>query len=262
MSLDIFAAKKKSGEKISMVTCYDHWSAQLIDQSPVDAILVGDSLAMVMYGETSTLTASLEMMRLHTKAVAQGLKSKPLISDLPFLSYRKGLKPTMDAVETLMRAGAHGLKLEGLLGNEDLIRHIVQSGVPIMGHLGLTPQSLHQLGGYKVQGRSPEAGRLIMDHAKKLQDLGCFSIVLECLPQELAKQISLELSIPTIGIGAGADTDGQILVLHDLLGLNVNFKPKFVRHFAKLDAPISSALEEFHQKTLNGSFPSNGESYS
>ncbi|MEI8348371.1 MAG: 3-methyl-2-oxobutanoate hydroxymethyltransferase, partial [Pseudomonadota bacterium] len=227
--------KKKAKELISMVTCYDYWSARVLAKSKIDALLVGDSLAMVMYGHPNTLAADIPLMAQHTLAVKRGAPGKFVVADMPFLSFRKGIKSTMDAVEALMRAQANAVKIEGVLGHEKVISHIVQSGVPVMGHLGLIPQSIHQLGGYRVQGKKANNAPLLIDQAKCLEDLGVFALVLECLDEETANEISQSLSIPTIGIGAGRGADGQILVLHDLLGADPDFNPKYLKKFAQLD---------------------------
>lgn len=256
-----FKEMKGKGQKIAMVTCYDFWSAKLLNKSKLDALLVGDSLAMIMHGESTTLPATLEMMALHTQAVTRGAPDKFVIADLPFLSFRKGLKEAMDAIQVLMQAGAQAVKLEGVDGNEDIIKHTVRSGVPVMGHIGLTPQSIHQIGGFKVQGRLAEAAERLLAEAKSLEDCGCFSVVLECVPAALAGLISKKLSIPTIGIGAGLDTDGQILVLQDMLGLNSGFKPKFLRKFLDGENIILSALENYSSAVKSQSFPSIEESY-
>ena len=256
-----FIQKKKEKEKITMVTCYDYWSACLLNETPVDTLLVGDSLAMVMHGHNSTLPATNEMMALHTQAVAKGAPKKFIVADMPFLSTRKSLSESMHAVDLLMKAGASAIKIEGAAGHFDLIKHIVESGVPVMGHLGLTPQSIHQLGGFKVQGKNAESEDQILTAAKSLQDAGAFSLVLECVPTELAQKISQQLEIPTIGIGAGLHTDGQVLVLQDLLGLNTQFKPKFLRHFAQGAEWFKGGINEFCQSVKNESFPSQEESY-
>jgi 3-methyl-2-oxobutanoate hydroxymethyltransferase len=256
-----FKNKKSIGEKISVITCYDYSSARIANQSKVDAILVGDSLAMTMYGEKSTLPATTDLMAQHTTAVAKGAPEKFIIGDLPFLSYRMSLSENMSAVAQLMRAGAHALKLEGVSGNEELIKHIVESGIPVMGHLGLTPQSVHQLGGYKVQGRVSTQAELILAGAKKLEDLGCFSVVLECVPASLAREITQQIQIPTIGIGAGPDTDGQVLVWQDLLGLNLDFQPKFVRKYLPGGDLILKALDSFAGDVAGGRFPNEKESF-
>lgn len=261
--MNIYDIQKKKSEKIkiSMITCYDYSFARILNQSPVDMILVGDSLAMVMHGYDNTIQADLNMMRLHTQAVAKGAPDKFLVSDMPFLANRKGLSENMGNVEVLMRSGAHAVKIEGARGNTDLIKHIVESGVPVMGHLGLTPQSLHQLGGFKLQGKEKHQGEQIFANAVALQEAGCFSLVLECVPSSLAQKISQELKIPCIGIGAGVYVDGQVLVLQDLLGMNSQFSPKFVRHFFSGEAVFGKVFADYHQAVLDESFPNIKESW-
>lgn len=256
-----FLKKKDCKEKISMVTCYDYWSAKIIADSKVDTILVGDSLAMVMHGHPTTLPVDVDLMALHTQAVVRGAPDKFIVADLPFLSYRKDLTTNMEAVEKVMKAGAHAIKLEGVFGNEELIHHIVQSGVPVMGHIGLTPQSIHQLGGFKVQGRKKDAAELLKEQAVTLEQAGSFAVVLECVPTALAENITQKLHIPTIGIGAGPHTDGQVLVLQDLLGLNKGFKPKFLRQYLNGFELIQNALNEFNDTVKSGDFPNIEESY-
>ncbi len=262
MTIPEFVSKKSKGQKISMITCYDATFAKLIEQTNIDAILVGDSASMVMHGQKTTLNISTSMMASHVQAVATGITKKIIIGDMPFLSYRKSLDANMEAVETLMKAGSHALKLEGAEGNLKLIEHVVQSGVPVMGHLGLTPQSVYTLGGFKVQGREKKSQDKILQDALALQDAGCFSVVLECVPSALAKIIAQELHIPVIGIGAGPAVDGQVLVLQDLLGLNQNFKPSFLRHYLNGAELVQNALNHFHQDVAEGKFPSEKESYS
>lgn len=246
---------------ISMVTSYDSWSAALIEKSPIDCILVGDSAAMVMHGESTTLAATVDMMTLHTRAVCQGAPNTFVVTDLPFLSYRKGIPAAMDAVQKICQAGAQAVKLEGADGHLDVIRHIVESGVPVMGHLGLTPQSVHTLGGHRVQGRNSEAAQKLIHQAKALEAAGCFSIVLECIPESLARQITDALTIPTIGIGSGPGTSGQVLVFQDLLGLNTGFHPVFVRKYLEGDELIGQALDAFAEDVKERSFPTLDESY-
>lgn len=253
--------KKKSKEKISMVTCYDYWSARILNQTDIEVLLVGDSLAMVVYGHSTTLPATVEMMSRHTEAVARGAGKKFIVSDLPFLSFRKGIPAAMDAVHDLMVSGAQAVKLEGVDGHEKTIEHIVKSGVPVMGHIGLTPQSVHALGGHKVQGKSQFQSAELIRQAKTLEDLGCFSIVLECVPESVGKKITEETTIPTIGIGAGAHTDGQVLVLQDLLGTNSNFSPKFLRKYEDMETAILEAVNKYVQDIQKGNFPSLEESY-
>jgi 3-methyl-2-oxobutanoate hydroxymethyltransferase len=261
MTILDFKKKKLGGEKITVVTCYDYWSAKIIDETPIDAILVGDSLAMVMHGHNSTLPATVDLMCSHISAVARGAKSKFIIGDMPFLSFRKGLSRNMDAADKMMKAGSHALKLEGAVGNEKLIHHMVESGIPVMGHIGLTPQSVHQLGGYKVQGKTDSSRDWLKDQAKRLEQSGCFSVVLECVPQDLAAEISSLVQIPTIGIGAGQQTDGQVLVLQDMLGFFKDVQPKFVRRFMNGYALMTSALEDYVKAVKAGDFPSQKESY-
>jgi 3-methyl-2-oxobutanoate hydroxymethyltransferase len=257
-----FIQAKADGRRLSMVTCYDYTFARLLSTSAIDGILVGDSAAMVMHGHRSTLSATLELMRLHTEAVARGAEGKFLVADMPFLSYRKGLPAALDAVHVLMSAGADAVKLEGVDGHEDVIERVVQSGVPVMGHLGLQPQSVHAYGGYRVQGREENAAKAILRQAAALEELGAFAIVLECVPASLAREITAAIRIPTIGIGAGNGCDGQILVLQDLLGLNTDFRPKFARPFVQGARCVSDALARFDEAVKAGTFPSTEESYS
>ena len=261
MIIQDFLKKKRDGVAISMVTCYDSWSAALIAQTDIDCVLVGDSLAMVIYGHENTLPMNTETMAAHTAAVRRGLPEKFLIGDLPFLSYRKGLENAMTNVEKLMQAGANAVKLEGAEGNIDLVRHIVESGVPVMGHLGLTPQSLHQLGGFRVQGRGEGAAAKLREQALALEEAGCFSLVLEAIPGEVAAEVSTSLSIPAIGIGAGSAVDGQVLVLQDLLGVTTAFRPKFVRTWMDGSTIIRQALQAYHEDVVSGEFPNGRESY-
>lgn len=256
-----FSAQKLAGKKISMITCYDYWSAKLLNQTDIDCILVGDSLAMVMHGHSSTLPASANLMALHCAAVARGAGEKFIVGDMPFLSYRKGLTANMNAVEKIMKSGVQAIKLEGAKGNLSLVKHIVESGVPVMGHLGLTPQSIHQLGGFKVQGKDSSAADNLIEDAEALQEAGCFSLVLEAVPTELAKMITRRLSIPTIGIGAGPHTDGQVLVLQDMLGFNEDFKPKFLRHYMNGANQFKRAISQYHKDIVSGEFPTDKESY-
>jgi 3-methyl-2-oxobutanoate hydroxymethyltransferase len=256
-----FAKRKRCGDKISMVTCYDHWSARILNATDVDTLLVGDSLAMVMHGYDSTVHATVDMMATHVAAVRRGAPDKFIIGDMPFLSVRKGLEHAMDAVMQLMQAGSNCVKIEGAAGQLDTMAHIVESGVPVMAHLGLTPQSVEAFGGHKVQGRNEGDAAQILEAARAVQAAGCFALVLECVPAELGRVITEQLDIPTIGIGAGADTDGQVLVLHDLLGMDTSFKPKFLRHYADGGATISGAVNRYHSDVRSGEFPSREETY-
>ena len=260
-NLGLFELRKKDRVPISMVTCYDAWSAKILDQTNVDCLLVGDSLAEVVHGFDSTVYATDEMMALHTAAVARSAKKKFIVADMPFLSCSRGILHAMKTVEKLMRAGANALKIEGASHQLEIIEHIVASGVPVMGHLGLQPQAIHNLGGKKVQGKEKAAAEQILVEANELQRVGCFSLVLECIPRELGKCVTHSLKIPTIGIGAGPETDGQVLVLHDLLGLDENFSPKFLRKYANLHKVVSSALDKYHSDVQSCQFPSVSECY-
>ncbi len=261
MNSQDFIRRKTEGIPITMVTSYDSWSAALIERSSVDTILVGDSLAMVMHGDDTTILADTQMMAMHVRAVRRGAPKGFIIGDMPFLSYRKGLTQAMETVEVLMRAGANAVKLEGVSGHEEIISHIVGSGVPVMGHLGLTPQSVHQFGGFRVQGKKSGDQQRIMEEALKLQELGCFSVVLECIPASLGQEITEALRIPTIGIGAGSMVDGQVLVLHDMLGLIEAEPPKFVRQYMDGASLMIDALNRYDQESKERVFPSKKESY-
>lgn len=256
-----FAKKKLNKEKFSMVTCYDFWSAQILNKSSVDCILVGDSAAMIMHGHDSTLPMDIKTMVLHVSAVKKGAPNKFIVADMPFLTHRKGTKYAMDCVEQLMRAGANAVKIEAQPGHEKIIKHIVESGVPVMGHVGLIPQSVHQLGGYKIQGKDTSSSLRLLALSKVLEEVGCFALVTECIPETLAKKITMQLQIPTIGIGSGNETDGQVLVLQDLLGCQNGFQPKFVRNFTNLHDIILSAVNEYHNTVAEKAFPSSKEIY-
>lgn len=261
-AVDEFARAKAAGRKISIVTAYDAWSARLVARSNVDAILVGDSAAMVVHGHDTTLPATLSLMAMHTRAVARAAAGKFVIADLPFLSYRKGIPAAMTAVGLLVRNGAQAVKLEGVEGHADVIRQIVGSGVPVMGHLGLTPQSVHRFGGFRVQGRSDAAAVALVEQARTLEDLGCFAIVLECVPALLGARLTSELTIPTIGIGAGAATDGQVLVLQDLWGVDSGPAPRFVRRYVDGETVLTDALNAYDSDVKGTRFPGPEESYS
>jgi 3-methyl-2-oxobutanoate hydroxymethyltransferase len=256
-----FKNSKKSGTPISIVTCYDYWSAKIINETGIDAVLVGDSAAMVMHGYKTTINATIEMMIYHVSAVKKGLTDKFLIADLPFLTHKKGNKFLMNSVDVLMKAGAHSVKIEGAGGNLKAIKSVVESGIPVMGHIGLTPQSFNQLGGYRVQGKDDKTAELLIEDAKLLEEAGCYSIVLELIPSALAKTITENISVPTIGIGAGQYTSGQVLVLQDLLGMNKDFKPKFLKFFMDGFNQIKTALDQYDHEVKQNVFPSDKESF-
>jgi len=251
--LDIIA-RKKEGKKISMVTCYDYTSALIVAKTNMDIILVGDSLGMTMQGYKNTVPCTIDMMAMYTHAVVKGAPEKFILGDLPFLTMRKGLESAMNAVEKLIHAGANAVKFEGVV-DEDLVRHVVNSGVPVMGHIGMTPQFFYQLGGFKVQGKDGASAEKILQDAIALEKAGCFGIVLECMPIGLAQKITEMLDIPTIGIGAGPHTDGQVLIWQDLLGMNPDFKPKFVKTYFNAFDPIHNALIAYDKEVKEGIFP-------
>jgi 3-methyl-2-oxobutanoate hydroxymethyltransferase len=262
MTANDFRRAKAQGRKLSMATCYDYTFARLLAKSPIDGILVGDSAAMVMHGHETTLTATVEMMRMHVTAVARGAGDKLVVADMPFLSYRKGLPAAMDAAHVLMAAGAHAVKLEGVAGHEEVIAQLVGSGVPVMGHLGLQPQSVQAYGGFKPQGRDAVGALAISRQATALEELGAFAVVLECVPAMLAETITGSIGIPTIGIGAGVGCNGQILVLQDLLGMNSSFRPRFARRFCDGETAILEALAGYDRAVKLAEFPGAEESYS
>lgn len=261
MNIFDFYKKKIQGDKISMITCYDYTSARILATTSVDCLLVGDSVAMTMHGFKDTLSATLPMMCFHTAAVARGAGDKFIVSDLPFMSYRKSLSKNVSAAESLIQAGARAVKLESAAGNIKLIQHLVESGIPVMGHLGFTMQLIHVLGGYKIQGKTQESALRLKEDALLLQEAGCFALVLECIPTELATDVTQSLSIPTIGIGAGPSTDGQVLVFQDLLGLNTDFKPKFVKTFMNGYEQVKSGIETYIDAIKTGGFPQNEHCY-
>jgi 3-methyl-2-oxobutanoate hydroxymethyltransferase len=262
MNILDFKKKKQEHTKICMITCYDYPSACIVAASHVDCVLVGDSVAMTVHGHPNTITATLEMMVLHTKAVARGITSQFIVSDLPFLFHKKSLALTVDAVMQLMQAGASAIKIEGADTDTcHTINHLVQAGVPILGHIGLTPQSIHQLGGFKVQGKNPEQADLLIQQAHNLAASGCCAIVLECVPHLLAKTITESISIPTIGIGAGAATDGQVLVWHDLLGLDSRLNPKFAKKYCQGKELFLEAVNQYAHQVHQVHFPEDIHSF-
>ncbi len=252
----IFQQKKKHSQPISMLTAYDYPTALIMDQAGIDAILVGDSLGMVVLGYENTLPVTMEDMLHHCKAVARGAKSALLIGDMPFMSYQVTIQEAVrNAGRFLQEAGMDAVKLEGGRERLETVRAIVSTGIPVMGHLGLTPQSVNQLGGFRPQGRSVTAAQRLYEDALQLQEAGCFSIVLESIPGRLASLISRRLEIPTIGIGAGVGCDGQVLVTHDLLGLFERFTPKFVKKYADLNAAMKRAFAEYIDDLETRRFP-------
>ncbi|WP_142413154.1 3-methyl-2-oxobutanoate hydroxymethyltransferase [Hathewaya massiliensis] len=256
-TIGTFLEAKSKGEKLTMLTAYDYSMAKLIDESGINGILVGDSLGMVCLGYKDTLSVTMEDMIHHTKAVSRGAKNALIVGDMPFLSYQTS---TYDAVKNagkfIKEAGAEAVKLEGGATVIEEVKAIVRAQIPVMGHLGLTPQSVNMLGGFKVQGKSEEAARALIEDAKRLEDAGVFAIVLECIPAKLADIISKEVSVPTIGIGAGAGCDGQILVYQDMLNMFSDFKPKFVKTFANVGDVIREGIQNYIDEVKEESFPS------
>ena len=251
-----FQQKKQRKEPITMITAYDYAIARAVDEAEIDAILVGDSVGMVVLGYETTLPVTMADMLHHCKAVARGASYALLIGDMPFMSYQASVEEAVrNAGRFLQEAGMDAIKLEG--GRERLpaIRAILEAGIPVMGHLGLTPQSVHQFGGFRAQGLTADRAMQIYTDALELQEAGCFSIVLESIPERLASRISETLAIPTIGIGAGAGCDGQVLVVHDVLGLFDRFVPKFVKQYADLWTTITGALQTYAQEVREAAFP-------
>jgi 3-methyl-2-oxobutanoate hydroxymethyltransferase len=255
-TIQIFRLKKERGEPITMLTGYDYPTALALDRAGIDAILVGDSLGMVVLGYENTLQVTMEDMLHHCRAVARGARSAILIGDMPFMSYQVSVEQAVrNAGRFLQEGGVHVVKLEGGRERLDAIRAIVSAGIPVMGHLGLTPQSIHALGGYHPQGRTTAAARRIFEDALCLEEAGCVSIVLESVPARLAELISKRVAIPTIGIGAGAGCDGQVLVVHDMLGLFDRFTPKFVKKYADLHGEMQRAFGEYVEDVAARRYP-------
>lgn len=253
---------KQEGVPISVLTAYDYTSARLFDQAGVDVLLVGDSASNVMAGNETTLPITLDHMVYHAECVVRGIERSLVVADLPFGSYqgstREGLK---SAIRMMKEAGVHAVKLEGGEPVLETVHRIVDSGIPVMGHLGLTPQSIYNFGTYQVRARETEEAEQLRRDARQLEEAGCFSLVLEKIPAELAAEVTDSVSIPTIGIGAGVETDGQVLVSHDALGLSTDFNPRFVRRYAHLEETITEAIGEYVEDVRSRSFPSESESY-
>lgn len=249
-------AMKDNGEKISMITAYDYPTALLVDRAGIEIILVGDSLAMTVLGLETTVPITMEEMIHHIRPVVRGAKNPMIVGDMPFGSYNESREQAIRNATRLMKeGGCDAIKLEGGAEVAETVKAIVDAGIPVMGHIGLTPQTISQLGGFKVQGKNLESAKALMEDARALEEAGAFSIVLECVPEELGKAITQKLSIPTIGIGAGRYTDGQVLVFHDLVGLFERFTPKFVKRYANLGEEIVKALEVYKQEVKEKKFP-------
>jgi 3-methyl-2-oxobutanoate hydroxymethyltransferase len=256
MTVPDLLAMKAAGRRIVMLTCYDAAFARLLEQAEVDVLLVGDSVNQVLAGQETTLSATLDQMIYHAASVRRGARRALVFVDLPFLTYQ--VSPTeaiRNAGRVLQESGAHGVKLEGGRPMAETVRALVDRGIPVIGHLGLTPQSVHALGGYRVQGREAAAAERLLADAPALEEAGACGIVLELLPAALAKRITAALTIPTIGIGAGAGCDGQVLVLHDMLGLNEMFNPKFLKRYAELGEAVRAAVRSYAAEVRDGTYP-------
>ena len=251
-----FARARKAGRSIAVVTAYDALQARAVASAGVDAILVGDSVAMVVHGLPSTVHATLEMMRLHTAAVRRGAPEIVIVADMPFMSARLGRNSALEAAGSLVRAGATAVKVEGITGHEDVVSHLVGSGIPVMGHVGLTPQSVNALGGHRLQGKTPEECERILGEAGASARAGAFACVLECVPADLAARVTAQAGIPTIGIGAGAGTDGQVLVLTDIMGMDDRFRPRFARRYFDGHGAMTQAVRSFVEDVRRTRFPS------
>jgi len=253
---------KSRGEKISMITAYDYTMAKIVDNGGIDVILVGDSASNVMAGHETTLPITLEQMIYHTSCVVRGVDRALVVADLPFMSYQVTIKEALISAGRMMKeAGAHAIKLEGGTNMVDTVKRIVDAGIPVMGHLGLTPQSIYKFGTYKVRAKEEAEANQLIEDALKLQEAGCFALVLEKIPADLAKKVTASLNIPTIGIGAGAGCDGQVLVVHDMLGLSKDFKPRFIRRYMNLFEDMSAAVSNYVSDVKSESFPSTDEQY-
>jgi 3-methyl-2-oxobutanoate hydroxymethyltransferase len=257
-----FITMKKSGEKISMLTAYDASFAALIDAAGIDMVLVGDSLGNVLLGYNSTVPVTMEEMLHHCKAANRGIKHALLVGDMPFMSYQVSHSEAIaNAGRFLKEAGCDAVKLEGGTEVGDTVKAIVKAGIPVMGHIGLTPQTASQLGGYKVQGKDADSAKRLLQSARDLETAGAFAIVLECIPAQLSELITKTVALPTIGIGAGKHCDGQVLVTHDMVGMFEKFIPSFVKQYANLAHQIKKAVADYHKEVKNGTFPTEEHSF-
>ena len=257
-----FIKFKERGEKIAILTAYDFFTARILDQIGIDSILVGDSANMVFYGSPTTLSITMDQMVYHTKAVSSAIKRALVIADMPFLSYQANISEAIsNAGRFLKEGGAGAVKIEGGAEMADTVKRIIEVGIPVMGHIGLTPQSINRFGGYVVRGKSEQERKYLIESAKVLEQVGCFSVLLESIPKKLASEITGSLKVPTIGIGAGVGCDGQVLVVNDILGLFEDFQPKFVRRYAHLGNEIRKACQNFLNDVKSSKFPCDEESY-
>jgi 3-methyl-2-oxobutanoate hydroxymethyltransferase len=255
-------ARKGTGEKVAVLTAYDVVFARLADEAGIDVVLVGDSLGMVVQGERTTLGVTVDEMVYHSRIVSRGVRRAHLVVDMPFMSYQASIEDGMRAAGRLMKEGrAESVKVEGGIAAAELVRRLTRAGIPVMGHVGMTPQSVHELGGFKVQGRGNEQRAQILADARAIAEAGAYAIVIETVPQALAADITRAVSTVTIGIGAGPDCDGQVMVMHDLLGLEPSWKPRFVRRYAELGKAVGEAFAAYAADVRAGKYPASGESY-
>ena len=262
VTVKVLEQMKNDGEKISMLTAYDFSFAKIIDEAGIDVILVGDSASNVMAGHETTLPITLDQMIYHASAVVRAVKRALVVVDLPFGTYQADSKEALkSAIRIMKESGAHAVKLEGGHLAKESIERIIQAGIPVMGHLGLTPQSIYKFGTYTVRAKDDEEANTLIDDSKMLENIGCFSIVLEKIPNILAKKVASNIRLPIIGIGAGSDVDGQVLVSHDMLGMNKDFSPRFLRRYLDLDSLVSEAVKKYSSDIKSGSFPNKEEQY-
>ena len=262
VTINQIKAMKQKGEKIAMLTAYDYTTAKIVDEAGLPLILVGDSLGMVVLGYDSTIPVTLEVMLHHTRAVVRGTKNALVVGDMPFMTYQVSTEEAIrNAGRFLQETGCQAVKLEGGVTVADKVRKIVDCGIPVMGHIGLTPQSINQLGGHKIQGKTPETAARLLEDARALDKAGAFAVVLETVPAPLAVLISQKISIPTIGIGAGAGCDGQVQVINDILGSYTDFVPKHAKQYAKIAGIMSSAVTQYSNEVKNGKFPTDAQSF-
>ena len=262
VTIKVLEQMKRKGEKISMLTAYDYSFAKIIDEAGIDIILVGDSASNVMAGHETTLPITLDQMIYHASSVIRAVKRALVVVDLPFGTYQSDSQEALkSAIRIMKESGAHAVKLEGGHLAKESIERIIQAGIPVMGHLGLTPQSIYKFGTYTVRAKEDEEAKTLISDSKMLERVGCFSIVLEKIPNKLAKKVTSSLKLPIIGIGAGSHVDGQVLVSHDMLGMNKDFSPRFLRRYLDLDSLVSNAVKKYSKDIKDGNFPNKEEQY-
>ena len=263
ISINKIREMKQKGEKITMLTAYDYVTAKLVEEAGIPMILVGDSLGMVVLGYESTIPVTMEEMLHHTKAVIRGTSKALIVGDMPFMTYHLSTEQALqNAARFIQEAGTQAVKLEGGVTVADKVKRIVDCGIPVMGHIGLTPQSINQIGGYKIQGKTPEVAARMLDDARALEQAGAFAVVLETVPTALATLITEKISIPTIGIGAGVGCDGQVQIINDIMGSYTGYIPKHAKQYAKLVDIMSNAISQYHEEVTTGQFPTDENSFS